>query len=258
MRFCSACGSRFSSDTRYCPIDGTPTIERAEEGPRVDPLIGRVLDGRYRVDRAIGEGGMGIVYLATHVALQKRMALKVLRGDMARDQDVVQRFVQEAQASSAIGHPNIIDISDFGRLPDNSVFFVMEMLEGEPLTDRIARSKGLAVRESVVILEQIASALSSAHAAGIVHRDLKPDNIFLIQRGQPIDALHRPISQPLLHLRHQRFCWRGHIQRQHGHTQLFQLLDQRLTHAALVQGHDHPAGFVERHAGRFTAVERRP
>lgn len=187
MRFCSACGSRFSNDTRYCPIDGQPTMELAEDVERTDPLIGRVLDGRYRIERSVGEGGMGIVYLATHVTLNKRMAVKVLRGEMARDQDVVQRFVQEAQASSAIGHPNIIDISDFGRLPDNAVFFVMEYLEGEPLTDRISRSKGLQVREALPILEQIASALSSAHSAGIVHRDMKPDNIFLIQRGQTRD-----------------------------------------------------------------------
>ena len=187
MRFCSACGSRFSNDTRYCPIDGQPTMELADDVERTDPLIGRVLDGRYRIERSVGEGGMGIVYLATHVTLNKRMAVKVLRGEMARDQDVVQRFVQEAQASSAIGHPNIIDISDFGRLPDNAVYFVMEYLEGEPLTDRIARSRGLSVREALPILEQIASALSSAHSSGIVHRDMKPDNIFLIQRGQTRD-----------------------------------------------------------------------
>lgn len=188
MRYCSSCGSRFSNDARYCPVDGQPTTELVEQAaPAADPLLGALIDGRYRIDRAIGEGGMGVVYQATHVALQKRFALKVLRGEMARDQEVVQRFVQEAQASSSIGHANIIDISDFGRLPDGTFYFVMEYLDGESLTDLIARSGGLTPQQAVPIIEQMASALSAAHESGIVHRDLKPDNVFLVRRGSARD-----------------------------------------------------------------------
>ena len=183
MRFCPTCGSRFSNDTRYCPLDGQPTQERASVPAPADPLIGKVLDNRYRIDRSVGEGGMGVVYLATHVTLNKKMAVKVLRHEMARDPDVVARFIQEAQASSAIGHPNIIDISDFGRLPDGAVYFVMEYLEGEPLTDMITGTGGIPLRDAVPIIEMIASALSAAHQRGIVHRDMKPDNVFLISRG---------------------------------------------------------------------------
>lgn len=184
MRFCPSCGSRFTNDARYCPVDGQPTSELPDVAPKVDPLLGTIIDGRYQVEKGIGEGGMGVVYLATHVALQKRFALKVLRGEMARDQEVVQRFVQEAQASSSIGHPNIIDISDFGRLPDGSFYFVMEYLDGQSLTDLVASSGAIRASVAVPIIEMIASALSAAHECGIVHRDLKPDNILLVRRGQ--------------------------------------------------------------------------
>jgi serine/threonine-protein kinase len=147
-------------------------------------MVGRIVDGRYRVERVLGEGGMGVVFLVTHVALKKRMAMKVLRDEMARDRDVVQRFIQEAQASTAIGHPNIIDISDFGRMPDGAVYFVMEYLEGESLTQRIERTGPLTVAAAVAIVEQIGSALAAAHAHGVIHRDMKPDNVFLIRRGE--------------------------------------------------------------------------
>ncbi len=118
MRICPQCGTRFDQPIHYCPHDGSQTYEAIEnQGKPADPLLGRVIDGRYRIEQQIGEGGMGVVYLATHTVLQKRLALKVLRGDNGRDADVVQRFMQEAQAATSIGHPNIIDISDFGRLP---------------------------------------------------------------------------------------------------------------------------------------------
>src|SRR5690606_27524929 len=137
----------------------------------------------YRIEQKIGEGGMGMVYMATHTTLQKRLALKVLRGDSSRDADVVQRFMQEAQAATSIGHPNIIDISDFGRLPDGSVYFVMEYLDGTSLSEMIKRGGSVPTKEALHIVRQIASALEAAHARGIVHRDLKPDNIFIIRQG---------------------------------------------------------------------------
>ena len=184
MRFCPACASRFSQDVRFCPTDGQPTQPLPDEpAASADPLLGTVVDGRYRVDRVLGEGGMGVVYAAMHVTLGKRVALKVLRGEMARDDEVVQRFVQEAQACSSIGHANIIDITDFGRLPDGTSYFVMEYLEGQSLTQLIEQGGSMGGDEALGIVEQVASALSAAHGRGIVHRDLKPDNIFLIRRG---------------------------------------------------------------------------
>ena len=184
MRYCPVCGTRAEDHVSFCPHDGTPTEVLPEAAPQgADPLLGRVVDGRYRVEQQIGEGGMGIVYMATHTVLNKKLALKVLRADMSRDQDTVQRFMQEAQAATSIGHENIIDISDFGRLPDGSAYFVMEYCEGQELTRLIARGGSVPVQEALHIIVQIASALSAAHKRGIVHRDLKPDNVFLTQRG---------------------------------------------------------------------------
>ncbi|MBN8609357.1 MAG: protein kinase, partial [Deltaproteobacteria bacterium] len=182
MRICSQCGTRFSEPVAFCPHDGTPTQEAHEEPPK-DPYIGRVVDGRYRVESVLGEGGMGIVYLIAHAVLGKRMALKLLRGDMSRDAEVVQRFIQEAQSATQIGHPNIIDISDFGKMPDGTAYFVMEYLDGLSLTDIIARGGSIPTQRALHIIRQIASALDAAHERGIVHRDMKPDNIFVVKQG---------------------------------------------------------------------------
>ncbi|MFO0686641.1 MAG: protein kinase [Sandaracinus sp.] len=186
MKICGTCGTRFTEPVAFCPNDGTPTteVQDGDAPPPADPLLGRVIDGRYRVEKSIGEGGMGVVYLISHAVLGKRMALKVLRGEMAKDADVVQRFMQEAQSATSIGDPNIIDISDFGRLPDGSVYFVMEYLDGESLSKLIARGGSIPMATAIHVVRQIASALEAAHARGIVHRDLKPDNIYLVKQGQ--------------------------------------------------------------------------
>jgi serine/threonine protein kinase len=148
-----------------------------------DPLIGKVLDGRYRIDRTLGEGGMGIVYKAQHVALNKPLAIKVLRSEVSKDQEIVQRFRQEAQSATAIGNHHIIDISDFGVMPDGSTYFVMEFLDGMPLAKAIEPGKAIRAARTIHIAKQLCRALGAAHDVGIVHRDLKPDNVYLINRG---------------------------------------------------------------------------
>jgi len=183
MRYCTICGARFSEEVGFCPTDGTPTKEMEDSAPREDPLIGRVIDGRYRIEEQIGEGGMGVVYLSTHTVLGKKLALKVLRGEMAKDEETVRRFMQEAQAATSIGQQNIIDISDFGQLPDGTTYFVMEHLAGQALTKLIKQGGSVPMADAIRIIRQIASALGAAHQVGVIHRDLKPDNVMLISRG---------------------------------------------------------------------------
>jgi serine/threonine-protein kinase len=158
--------------------------------PTVDPLIGQVLAGRYHIEKKLGEGGMGAVYLAQHQLLEKGVALKVLHNEFSRKPDLVERFIQEAKAASRIRHENVIDISDFGSTPEGVVFFAMELLKGHDLHEDIARarlaSQLLPFSRTKKIFLQICAALSAAHARGIVHRDLKPENIYLVDfLGEP-------------------------------------------------------------------------
>jgi serine/threonine-protein kinase len=153
---------------------------------RVDPLISQLVADRYRVIRKLGEGGMGSVYLAEHVVIEKKVALKVLAPELARRSDLVARFLQEARSASRIGHENVIDISDFGQSPDGLVYIAMEFLDGKDLGELVRTQGSLEWSEARDIVLQICRALRAAHEKGIVHRDMKPENIFLIQReGQP-------------------------------------------------------------------------
>jgi len=154
---------------------------------RPDPYIGTTIDGRYKVEKVLGEGGMGVVYRGRHKVIDKPVAIKVLRADMARDSEITERFLREARAASAIGNPHIIDISDFGVLPDGSTYFIMEYLDGMPLTNICNKGEPVPITRLVHIASQIADGLDAAHACEIVHRDLKPDNIFVIDRGSEKD-----------------------------------------------------------------------
>jgi len=151
----------------------------APAGP--DPLIGQVIGGAYEVVRLLGAGGMGNVYEARHTRLPKRFAIKVVKGDLAKDEAAFERFKREAEIASSLGNKHIVEVLDFNILPDGSPYMVMEFLTGEDLAGRLGRQKRLRPEEANLILGQVVSALDAAHARGIVHRDIKPENIFLAQ-----------------------------------------------------------------------------
>jgi serine/threonine-protein kinase len=135
--------------------------------------------GGYIIDDARGSGAFGVVYAATHPMIGKRAAIKVLKPEVSNNAGVVERFILEARAVNEIGHPNIVDIFAYGTLPDGRQYLVMDLLVGETLSERLGREP-LPLADSVLVIDQIASALAAAHAKGIVHRDLKPDNVFLV------------------------------------------------------------------------------
>jgi eukaryotic-like serine/threonine-protein kinase len=150
---------------------------------RVDPLVGAMLGKDYRVLEPIGLGGMAVVYLVEHQTLLKRFAAKVLSVELAANLEARARFTQEAHAASQLDHENIVRISDFGETSDQRPFFVMELLRGQTLDQRVAQGT-MSIEEVVAVAVPVARALAHAHAESIVHRDVKPENVFLVQRSQ--------------------------------------------------------------------------
>jgi serine/threonine protein kinase len=157
----------------------------APEGMWSSPqdLVGTILADRYQVLKVIGDGGMGSVFLAEHVTLRKKVALKVLHPELCRDQTHVDRFLQEARAASMIDHDNIVNIVDFGTVPGGSVFFAMEFLEGRDLSQALRQDGRMPWPRVQNFMLQIVRALKAAHQKGIVHRDLKPANCFVVVKS---------------------------------------------------------------------------
>jgi serine/threonine protein kinase len=185
IKSCPECAQNYSSDSMFCPFDGTRLEDMtwiAPTDPSVDPLLGTTVDGRYRILRVLGEGGTGTVYEVNHESLQRTFAMKVLRRDVASDDALAARFIQEARATASLKHPHIVSITDFGRLPDKTPYFVMERLVGHTLAHVCKVGGQLPTARAVHIILQVAGALAAAHEAGIVHRDLKPENLFLVGR----------------------------------------------------------------------------
>ena len=142
-------------------------------------MIGETV-GNYRIIRLIGEGGMGVVYLAEHPGIGRKAAVKVLHPRLAENEEVVARFFNEARAANTVRHPGIVEVFDFGTLASGATYIIMEFLEGESLAARLRRAGRMAIGDAVDLACRTAEVLSAAHEQGIVHRDLKPDNLFLI------------------------------------------------------------------------------
>ncbi len=141
--------------------------------------VGQLVAGKYRLLEVIGEGGMGVVYLAEHELIEKRVALKVLRPEYSSRSELVSRFQQEAISASRIKHPNVLDVFDFGQLEDGSFFLAMEYLKGHDLSHELADGQTLTPVRAIQVALQTTRALAAAHGRGVVHRDMKPENVFL-------------------------------------------------------------------------------
>jgi len=166
-------------------------------GNEDEALVGRILAGRYQLESVLGRGGMGVVYTARHIAINRTIAVKVLRRDLARSGDAVARFHREARAAASIGSPYIVDVFDFGFTDDGDAYIAMEKLDGIDLRRLVKDNGALAPSRALQICRQIAKGLSAAHARGIVHRDLKSENVFVCLRdgGEHIKLLDFGISK---------------------------------------------------------------
>jgi serine/threonine-protein kinase len=174
-RICPVCGEHYDALTEFCLNDGMK-LEVAQT------LIGRILHDRYRIDGLIGQGGMGVVYRATHIELEDKFAIKVLNPELISNESAIRRFRQEARAARVIKHPNAVGVTDFGVTVDNLVYLVMEFVDGRPLRE-LMREGVLRYHRAVNFLCQMCEAIEVAHQHKIIHRDLKPENIMVQGEG---------------------------------------------------------------------------
>lgn len=175
QKICPTCGTEYPLSERFCPRDGTALRSANAQAD----LLGSIVAERYHILKKLGEGGMGTVYLAEHVKMGRKSALKVMNPGMNTDPDAIARFNREASNASRLSHPNICGIYDFGETPDGLIYLAMEFIEGQALTSLIEKGGALQPARAASIIHQTADALQIAHDAGIVHRDLKPDNIMI-------------------------------------------------------------------------------
>jgi hypothetical protein len=176
LKECPACGRCFDTSEQRCEADGSELV--------LTLPVERVIEGRYRLERLVGRGGMGAVYEATHLKLRSRVAVKILSGRLFGDGSALRRFGREARALARLGqHPNIVAVHDYGELQTEGAFLVMDFIEGESLAALLRRERRLAPERAARVFSQVLEGVRAAHLEGIVHRDLKPENI-LISEGE--------------------------------------------------------------------------
>lgn len=178
-KICPRCGATYDDSVAFCATDGT----RLVRGGQTADLIGTVVAERYRIVSRIGEGGMGQVYLAEHVRMKRKSAIKIMRPSLVGEVDALQRFTREAEHASQLSHPNIAAIFDFGETADGVVYLAMEFVDGESLAGKLQQYVALHPDVAADILGQAADALQAAHDVNMLHRDIKPDNIMLGKRA---------------------------------------------------------------------------
>ena len=180
MSACPTCGATYENSVKICPKDGS-VLEATVE---IDARVGQTLDGKYRLDSQLGAGGMGAIYKATHLMLDKQVAVKLIKPELVTSPDLVRRFQREARAAGNLSHPNIAAAYDLGQTQDGTLYIAMELVNGPSLKDVIRTMGPMPVDRAIRIMRQVGSALALAHRHNIIHRDLKPHNIMLATDGQ--------------------------------------------------------------------------
>jgi serine/threonine protein kinase len=184
-KVCPQCGEEYELNSRFCPRDGATLTASAEN----DSLEGQIIAGRYQILRTLGEGAMGQVFLAEHLRMKRKVALKIMRPALATDPDAISRFNREANNASRIDHPNVAAIFDFGDAEGGMIYLAMEYVDGLSLSGVLRESETIPPSRAAGIIHQIADALQAAHDQGIWHRDLKPDNIMLRRAKSGVDIV---------------------------------------------------------------------
>jgi serine/threonine-protein kinase len=173
MKYCTICKGKFDDNISFCPTDG----EVLEDDP--SSFVGTVLDGQYQIESLLGKGGMGAVYLARHILLGDRVAIKILPPEVRTNAEWLRRFRREGQAARRFRHANAVTVYDLRTASDGTIYMVMEYVEGHTLDAELKHRGRFTASEALEILEPIMSVLNTAHAMGVVHRDLKPENIMI-------------------------------------------------------------------------------
>ncbi len=195
MLVCAVCGRKYPPQVglKVCPLDKSELVLGTGLDPRINSMV-----GNYQIKRLLGRGAMGAVYQAEHILIGKQVAIKVIHSEYASEQDLIQRFLREACAVARIGHPNIVDVLDFGQLRDGSTYLMMEYVDGELLADIVDRQGPMPLHRAIPIVQQLAAALGAAHRQNIVHRDVKPTNVIIQRRTGPRQMVRivDPSSRP--------------------------------------------------------------
>ncbi len=182
---CPECGTCYDTGFTRCARDSAALMPIA---------LPRLLEGRYRVERRLGRGGMGTVYEAADTALERRVAVKVIRDDLVGSAEAAERFRTEARAAAGFAHPNVVTIHDFGVAAGTRAFLVMELLDGKTLREELRREKRLTPSRALAILRGVCAAVDAAHRRQLVHRDLKPENIFLARRDAETEEVPKVLD----------------------------------------------------------------
>jgi len=186
MKYCTTCKAKYDDGVSFCPTDG----EVLEDDP--SSIVGSVLDGQYKIENLLGKGGMGAVYLARHILLGDRVAIKILPPEVRNNADWLRRFRREGQAARRLRHANAVAVHDLRTAADGTIYMVMEYVEGQTLDAELKQRGRFTPAETFEVLEPIMSVLNTAHAMGVVHRDLKPENIMIGKpdnNGEPVVKL---------------------------------------------------------------------